>query len=89
MTVEFGDAIDPSLSDWVMALDAVLRSADLPVRDMIPTYRSLLIEYDAAIIDYAQMVESVLSCCTALPAVSAPGRTGKFQSSMADSSGRI
>lgn len=47
LVVEFGTEVDPASSDRVLALDAALGAA-LPegVRELVPTYRSLLIHYD-------------------------------------------
>jgi inhibitor of KinA len=47
LVVEFGTEVDPAISDRVLALDAALGAA-LPegVRELVPTYRSLMIHYD-------------------------------------------
>lgn len=47
LVVEFGAEVDPATSDRVLALDAALGAA-LPegVRELVPTYRSLMIHYD-------------------------------------------
>ena len=43
--VEFGDTIDRAISDRVMALAAAVRAAD-GVVETVPTFRSLLVQYD-------------------------------------------
>jgi KipI family sensor histidine kinase inhibitor len=57
LVVEFGDVVDPSINDRVLALDAVLR-ADPPAgtREFVPTYRSLMIHYDPLQIDRDTLV---------------------------------
>ena len=46
--VEFGDAIDRAVQDRVLALAAALDAAPPPgLREIVPTYRSLLILHDA------------------------------------------
>jgi inhibitor of KinA len=47
LVVEFGDAIDPAVNRRVHELFHAVETARLPgVRDLLPTYRSLLISYD-------------------------------------------
>jgi KipI family sensor histidine kinase inhibitor len=47
LVVEFGDAIDPAINRRVRDLFLALQRAGIPgVVDLIPTYRSLLIQYD-------------------------------------------
>ncbi|HVH73470.1 MAG TPA: 5-oxoprolinase subunit PxpB [Stellaceae bacterium] len=47
LVVEFGDRVDPELSDKVLRLDARLRAAPLPgVVETVPTFRSLTLYYD-------------------------------------------
>ena len=51
MTVELGDAISAELNERVLALDAALRAADVAgVVETVPTYRSLMIHYDPAVL---------------------------------------
>lgn len=60
VTVEFGDEIDPGLHGRVIALDGELKSRDIPgVVESVPTYRSLLIHYDPAQIEFADVAEQV------------------------------
>ncbi len=45
LVVEFGDTIDRAVSDRVMALAAAVRAAE-GVVETVPTFRSLLVQYD-------------------------------------------
>ncbi|KPF70919.1 allophanate hydrolase [Bosea sp. AAP35] len=60
LVVEFGRSVDPAISDRVLALDAAL-AADPPegLRELVPTYRSLMIHYDPLVLDRAQLVARV------------------------------
>jgi inhibitor of KinA len=47
LVVEFGDAIDPTINRRVRELLLAVEAARVPgVRDLVPTYRSLLVSYD-------------------------------------------
>jgi KipI family sensor histidine kinase inhibitor len=47
LVVEYGDRIDPAIHDRVLALDRAVAAAAIPgLRESVPTYRSLLIDYD-------------------------------------------
>jgi KipI family sensor histidine kinase inhibitor len=47
LVVEFGDAIDPGINRRVRAWFLAIEAARVPgVRDLVPTYRSLLVSYD-------------------------------------------
>jgi KipI family sensor histidine kinase inhibitor len=47
LVVEFGDAIDPAINRRVRELFLAIERASLEgVRDLVPTYRSLLVSYD-------------------------------------------
>jgi KipI family sensor histidine kinase inhibitor len=53
LTVEFGDSIDPDLNGKVLALDELLRERALPgLLETVPTYRSLLVQFDPVATDY-------------------------------------
>lgn len=46
-TVEFGDEISPRLNSLALDLDVAIRGASLPgVTETIPTYRSVLVQFD-------------------------------------------
>ncbi|MGU3496167.1 5-oxoprolinase subunit B family protein [Xanthobacteraceae bacterium A53D] len=60
LVVEFGRAVEPVISDRVLALDAALTALALPgVRESVPTYRSLMIHYDPLVIDRATLITQV------------------------------
>ena len=60
LLVEFGDAIDPVLSEAVVALEAAIVRARLPgVVETIPTYRSLLIEFEPREISFHLLARQV------------------------------
>jgi KipI family sensor histidine kinase inhibitor len=47
LVVEYGDAIDPAINRRVRDLFIHLHAAAIPgIRDLVPTYRSLLVAYD-------------------------------------------
>jgi allophanate hydrolase subunit 1 len=57
LTVEFGSTVDPELNAKVLALDEALRSR--PVKGLletVPTYRSLTVQFDPAVLDYAALI---------------------------------
>jgi inhibitor of KinA len=60
LVVEFGDTVDPAINDRVLALDAAFR-ADPPagVRELVPTYRSLMIHYDPLQVSRDTLVATV------------------------------
>ena len=56
IVVEFGDDIDPAINDRVYALAAAVENADnASVVELVPTYRSLLVQYDAELSSVAEM----------------------------------
>ncbi len=60
LVVCFGETIDPATNARVMALAAALRSAALPgVVALLPSFRSLLVQYDPLRRDYADLVAEV------------------------------
>lgn len=62
LVVEFGEAIDPALNDRVLALDDALRAAaPRGVIEIVPTFRSLLIQYDPLVITREALVEAVMA----------------------------
>jgi KipI family sensor histidine kinase inhibitor len=53
VSVEFGDTIDPGLNGRVLALDAALReAAPAGILETVPTYRSLLVQFDPLTTDF-------------------------------------
>jgi len=67
LVVEFGETVDPAVNDRVLALDAALR-ADPPAgaRELVPTYRSLMIHYDPLQIDRETLIAIVNRMLTGL-----------------------
>ena len=58
VVVQFGDRIDRELNDQVLRLDANVRAADLPgVREVVPTFRSLLVHYDPLCTGFQQLCD--------------------------------
>ncbi|MGH6799087.1 MAG: carboxyltransferase domain-containing protein, partial [Roseiarcus sp.] len=60
LVVEFGQSIDPSIHDRVVALDeAVAAAAPEGVIETVPTYRSLMIHFDPARTSTPALVEAI------------------------------
>ncbi|HMK91720.1 MAG TPA: 5-oxoprolinase subunit PxpB, partial [Thermoleophilia bacterium] len=84
LTLELGDAIDPAVNRRVRGLDrALLASPFTGFREAVPTYRSLLVVYDRARIDYDGARQALLELeplpedlVHARPAVVIPGCYG-------------
>jgi inhibitor of KinA len=58
--IEFGDEISPAINDGVYALaDRLTSAAPAWLREMVPTYRSLLVGYDAFEFDYADVISEL------------------------------
>lgn len=60
VVVEFGDAIDPAINAAVIALDAAI-AANPPagVIETVPTYRSLLVQYEPRDISFEDLVATL------------------------------
>ena len=57
LTVEFGDTADPALLDKVLALDAALAAAPIDgIVETVPTYRSLMLHFDPAVLGTKDLV---------------------------------
>ncbi|MGL4322830.1 MAG: 5-oxoprolinase subunit PxpB [Beijerinckiaceae bacterium] len=79
VTVEFGHVIDPDLNGHVLALDAALAHAALPgLVETIPTYRSLLIQFDPLVLDYDVLESHVRALCQTLEASAKAARRWKI-----------
>jgi inhibitor of KinA len=75
LVVEFGKEVDPDVNNTVLALDAALGAEPcIGLRELAPTYRSLMIHYDPLVITRGQLV-AVVRRVLALPA----GSMGKPQ----------
>ncbi len=58
LLIEFGSGIDPAVNTSVYALAAQIEAADNPaVVELVPTYRSLLIQYDSLKSVYREMLD--------------------------------
>lgn len=78
VTIEFGTAIDPSVSARVLALDAALNADPMPgLIETVPTYRSLMVQFDPLLLDFAALKERVAALAPTLEAGSRPGRRWK------------
>jgi inhibitor of KinA len=62
LLVEFGDTIDPATNRRVHDLLAAVEAARFPeILDLVPTYRSLLVSYDATLTTFAALGEKIRS----------------------------
>jgi KipI family sensor histidine kinase inhibitor len=78
VTIEFGTAIDPEISARVLALDAELNAQKAPgLIETVPTYRSLMVQFDSLIFDYERFQQQVRSVAETLEAAPASGRRWK------------
>lgn len=79
VTVEFGNAIDPDLNARVLALDMALAHKNLAgVVETIPTYRSLLIQFDPLVLDYPLLEQTVRDLCRTLSTDATAARRWKI-----------
>ena len=75
VTVEFGDAIDPDLNGLVLALDDILRRRAPPgLLEIVPTYRSLTVQFDPTVMDYDALTGLIAREGEALEPRNAVGR---------------
>jgi KipI family sensor histidine kinase inhibitor len=78
VTVEFGTGIDPGISARVLALDAALGADELPgLIETVPTYRSLMVQFDPTVFDYNGFERRVRALAPALDAMPKVGRRWK------------
>ena len=77
VTVEFGSSIDPAVNGRVHALCSLLDGAEVPgISDMIPTFCSLLINYDPGVIRYDALCREIRRVAESNTAsAAAPSRT--------------
>jgi len=60
LTVEFGNIIHPAINSRVIALNEAILRANIPgVEETVPTYRSLLIRYDPAKVNFEYLVAQI------------------------------
>ena len=57
IVVEFGDAIDDRVNDLVYSLAAALEDAPPWLVELVPTYRSLLVQYDPLAAGYTDVAD--------------------------------
>ncbi|MGY8879702.1 MAG: 5-oxoprolinase subunit PxpB [Dehalococcoidia bacterium] len=58
IVIELGSEIDPSVNDQVYSLVKTVETADLEaIRELVPTYRSLLVNYDPLVSRFVEMHE--------------------------------
>jgi KipI family sensor histidine kinase inhibitor len=75
LTVEFGQDVDPAVSDQVLALDRALGLARHPaIRETVPTYRSLLVYYDPVVLDFGGLSQVILELAASPGVHSVPVR---------------
>ena len=78
LTIEFGTAIDPRISARVLALDAALNARSVPgLVETVPTYRSLMVQFDPLAFDYEGFQQQVRDLAGTLEAAPASGRRWK------------
>jgi KipI family sensor histidine kinase inhibitor len=66
LVVEYGDTIDPEIHDRVLALDRAIADAAIPgILETVPTYRSLLVNYDPERLEPTALIELIRSLPTA------------------------
>jgi len=57
LLIEFGDIISSEINRKVIALDEAIAKAETQgIEELVPTYRSLLVRYDALKVSYEQLV---------------------------------
>ena len=59
--IEFGDSIDYAINARVYKLQSEIERSEIKdaVQEFIPSYRSLLVEYDLAMLSYGAMRDAV------------------------------
>ena len=65
LTVEFGEMIDPAINARVLELDAKAAALD-GIVETIPTYRSLLVVYDPAVVGFEALGQALLALAEGL-----------------------
>ena len=64
LCVEFGNAISPELNEKVQNLAQVLEQTPLKgMIETVPTFRSLLIQYNPSIISYSRLCKKLQKIC--------------------------
>ncbi len=75
ITVEFSKQIDDDANQRVLALDQALAEARVAgVTETVPTYRSLLIQYDPVVVDFATLSAAMTALADNQTAISRTSR---------------
>jgi KipI family sensor histidine kinase inhibitor len=78
VTIEFGTAIDPAISARVLALDAALNAEPVPgLIETVPTYRSLMVQFDPLVLDFGGLEQRVAALVPNLDTATKSGRRWK------------
>ncbi|MGI6604883.1 MAG: 5-oxoprolinase subunit PxpB [Firmicutes bacterium] len=73
LVVEFGDEIDPEINGQVRALTAALTAQPLAgVVDVVPSYRSLLVEFDPLTLNPEELERQIQELLTSLSELNLP-----------------
>lgn len=73
LVVEVGNEIDPAINQTIRGLLLTLQQRNIPgIREYVPTYRSLMILYDPAILWFDELVQQVKNVETHLETASLP-----------------
>ncbi len=97
LVVEFGHAIDPEINARVLALDAALVAALAGAIETVPTYRSLLVQYDPLALPAADLIARIRALAATPPPALPRGRRvtlpvafgGGFGSDFGELAGRL
>jgi len=61
IVIELGSEIDPNVNNQIYSLVKTLEMADIEaIRELVPTYRSLLVNYDPLVSGFAEMNERLM-----------------------------
>lgn len=75
LVVELAEAIDPAVNARVIALAGAVEAAAIPgVTEIVPTYRSLLLRYEPAVIRGRALERMLAALLERLPQAEVPGR---------------
>ncbi|MEZ5773923.1 MAG: allophanate hydrolase subunit 1 [Hyphomicrobiaceae bacterium] len=76
LVVEFGDTVDPAIHDLVLMLEAALADAEIAgVRELVPTFRSLMIHYDPLAVPRDALARAAIGLSGAVASTRPAGRT--------------
>lgn len=79
ITVEFGDSIDDAVNRRVFAFtDEVEHAAIAGITEFVPSYRSLLVQYDASAIGYEDLADRLLRLATSNHDYGKPGAQSRI-----------